>query len=218
MCMLPWLQLLYRSICIFMVVYGFPQWSVYVKWTITVCTESSCRQFPVPRTNPRGCLLLRWNVIIPIVSFLWHQREYPKAISASHCRHHTVKLWSSLRLKPCQYKSCKMLSGICCLILPPVFNSSICSTYCCWGNILKGYIACIQCLQHSDNTMFTPGLFTLGVSYHKIKRNNQRLIGVCVYYCRKMLQLILTLMKCLYEVCIVCSFSGMMLQTKVKCQ
>lgn len=141
-----------------MVVYGFPQWSVYVKCTITVCTESSCRQFPVTWTNPRGHLLLCWNVIIPIVSFPWDQREYPKAISASHCKHHTVKLWSSLRLKPCQYKSCKMLSGICCLILPSVFNSSICFTYCCRGNIFER-LYCMHTVftaqwQHNVHTWF----------------------------------------------------------------
>lgn len=52
------------------------------------------------------------NVIIPKVPLLSHQREYPKANSPSYCKHHIVKLWSSLWPKPCQYKSSKMLSGI----------------------------------------------------------------------------------------------------------
>lgn len=104
-----------------------------------------------------------WNVIILMVSFLSHQREYPKAISASHCRHHTVKLWSSPRLKPCQYKSSKMLSGICRFILPSVFNSSICSTRCCRENILKSYIAW-DSTPYSDDIMFIPSLSTMGIS------------------------------------------------------
>lgn len=101
---------------------------------ITLCTQGTCCQFCVSMRSPKGYTLPCWKVIIPIVSFLWHQREYPKAMSALHCKHHTVKLWSSLRLNSYQYKSCKILSGICCLILLSVFNSSICSTY-IWGEM-----------------------------------------------------------------------------------
>lgn len=118
---------------------SWPPSSVQRKCTITLCTQGTCCQFCVPRISPKGYTLPCWKVIIPIVSFLWHQREHPKAMSALHCKHHTVKLWSSLRLKSCQYKSCKILSGICCLILPSVFNSSICSTY-IWGEMFWNVI------------------------------------------------------------------------------
>lgn len=69
----------------------------------------------------------------------WHQREYPKAISASHHKHHRAKLWSSLRPKPWQYKSCKILSGVCCLILSSVSDGSI-SSLCCEESIWESYI------------------------------------------------------------------------------
>lgn len=69
----------------------------------------------------------------------WHQREYPEAISASHHKHHMARLWSSLRPKPCQYKSCKIHSGVCRLILFSVSDGSI-SSLCCEESIWESYI------------------------------------------------------------------------------
>lgn len=71
----------------------------------------------------------------------------PKANSASRCTHRRVELWSSLRLKPCQYKSCKMLSSICSLISAlSFFHSSIRFPRCCggekkyfWSIVLREY-------------------------------------------------------------------------------
>lgn len=112
---------------------------IHGRCTITICSEKLLGSITCVKDKSQTLhtVPLRWNVIIPVASFLSHQREYPKAISASHCSHHVVKLWSSLRLKPCQYKSSKMLSGVCCLISLSLCKNSVCSTSSSRENILK---------------------------------------------------------------------------------
>lgn len=63
--------------------------------------------------------------------FPWHQRACPEAVSVSHHKHHTAKLWSSLRPKPCQYKSYKILSSVCHLNWFAVSNGPV-----LWGRYL----------------------------------------------------------------------------------
>lgn len=104
-------------------------------------------------TQRLSAAMLESHHSISILS--WHQREYPQAISASHHKHHTAKLWSSLRPKPCQYKSCKILSGVCRLILFSVSDRSI-SSPCCEESIWKSYVTgfTVQLKQNTNAFLF----------------------------------------------------------------
>lgn len=123
-------------------------WIFYGKCTINAWGEILLWLIPCAKDKSQ-----RLYTAIGMLSFKWfplfHTKgNIPKAISASHCKHHTVKLWCTLQLELCQYKSSKMLSGIWRFILPSVPNSSICLTCCCRENVLKSYNA----WDSSDNT------------------------------------------------------------------
>lgn len=157
-----------------MLVYACLRRSVYLRCTITVCRK---HLWSIPCAKDKSQRLLSSAAVechhtIGILYFT--PKGIPQGHLSIHCKHHTVKLWSSLQLKCCQYKSSKMLSGICRLTLPSVSNSSICSTCCCRENILKSYIAWDSRV-YNDGTMFILGLFTLVVSYHKMKCNPVRI-------------------------------------------
>lgn len=83
---LPLLQSIYQCKRLCVAHYKFLLSSVNGKGAIIICAESFCRQFPLPRTNPRGCYRAG------MLSFQWYHFFDTKGNTPRPIRHRIANI------------------------------------------------------------------------------------------------------------------------------